>query len=122
MKPGGSTVSHVARLRCGHSFVMEVDFTDTEDITTFLQSLSENNFQDCLESQLLKRIMAEFSSVSLDVSLHLVVPLPDYDASVTKVTLDNLKTCLQTLEDGNKFSYMDVMTKERPSSSRKGSI
>ena len=116
-------MAHVARLRCGYSFVMEVDFADTEDITTFLQSLSENSFQECLESQLLKQIMAEIVSVSLDVSLHLVVPLAEFDAAfVTKVTLDNLESCLQTLENGNKFSYMDVMTKERLGPTRRGRI
>ena len=115
-------IANMARLRCGHSSVIEVDFADTEDIEKFLQSLSENHFQECLESQLQKQTKAKISSVSLDVSLHLVVPSPDCEAFVTKVTLDNLHCCLQTLEEGNQFSYMDVMTKDGRGSSRKGSL
>ena len=115
-------IAHVARLRCGHSSVIEVDFADTEDIAKFLQSLSEKNFQECLERQLQKHTKDKTSSVSLDVSLHLVVPSPDCDAFVTKVTLDNLQCCLKTVEEGNQFSYMDVMTKDGRGSSRKGSL
>ena len=58
-----------------------------------------------------KQMTTKTSSVSLDVSLHLVVPLPGRDASVTEVTNDNLECCLQKLKRGSQFSYKKVLTK-----------
>ena len=116
-------IDHLAKLRCGHLPMMEVEFVGTKDITEFLQSLSEGKFQECLEIHLRKLLTTpEISSVSLDVSLHLVVPLPDCDASVTKVTLDNLKSSLQTLKEGNQFKYKIVMTKDPTASDKKGMV
>ena len=102
--------------------MMEVEFAGKKDMMEFLKSLRERKFQNCLKAQLRKQMMAEISSVSIHASLHLVVPLPDCDALVTEVTLDNLKSCLETMKQGNKFSYKQVMTKDRDATCRKGDI
>ena len=104
-------IDHVAKLRCGLSPMIEVEFAGAKKIAEFLKSLRESNFQNSLTSEFQKQTKARIDSVSLDVSLHLVVPLPDCDASVTEVTLDNLKSCLRTLKEGNRFNYTNVMTK-----------
>ena len=115
-------IDHVAKLRCGQVPIMEVEFASRKGIVEFLNSLREDKFQDSLKTQLQKKTKPRISSVSLGVSLHLVVPLPDCDASVTEVTLDNLQTCLQTLKEGNKFDYTKVMTKSQDASSKKCKI
>ena len=106
-------IDHVAKLRCGLSPMIEVEFAGTKNTAEFLKSLRESKFQNSLITLLQKQTKAKISSVSLDVSLHLVVPLPDCDASVVEVTLDNLKSCLQTLKEGNQFDYTKVMTKNQ---------
>ena len=112
-------IDHVAKLRSTISPMMEVEFAGTKNIAEFLKSLRESKFQNSLKAQFQKQTKAIISSVSLDVSLHLVVPLPDCDASVTEVTLDNLQSCLQTLKEGNRFNYTKVMTKHREASWKK---
>ena len=113
-------IGHVAKLRCGHLLMMEVEFVGGKDIAEFLKSLSEGNFQECLETHLREEISVEVNSISLDVSLQLVVPLPECHASFTEVTLDNLKSCLETLEEGNNFNYTQVMTNTGVAYCRKG--
>ena len=112
-------IDHVAKLRSAISPMMEVEFAGTKNIAEFLKSLTESKFQNSLKGQFQKQTKAIVSSVSLDVSLHLVVPLPDCDASVTEVTLDNLQSCLQILNEGNQFDYATVMTKHREASWKK---
>ena len=114
-------IGQLGRLRCGQLPMMEVDFASSKDIEEFLKSLSESKFQKCLELKLQEQIHPKPNSVSLDVSLHLVVPLPDRDASLTVVTLENLKSCLQSLNEGNGFDYRKVTSKDRVVPYRKGS-
>ena len=45
-------IAHVAKLRYGLLPMMEVEFAGRKDITEFLKSLRESNFQKCLETQL----------------------------------------------------------------------
>ena len=112
-------IDHVAKLRSALSPMIEVEFAGAENLAEFLKSLRKGNFQNSLKIQFQKQAKAKFRSVILDVSLYLVVPLPDCDASVTEVTLDNLKSCLQTLKEGNQFNYMKVMTEHRDASRKK---
>ena len=106
-------IDHVAKLRCGPSPMVEVEFAGAAKIAEFLKSLRESKFQNSLTTKFQKQMKAKISSFSLHISLHLVVPLPQSDASVTEVTLDSLKGCLQTLKEGNRFNYTNVMTKHR---------
>ena len=116
-------IGQLGRLRCGQLPMLEVDFASSNDLAEFLKSLSGSKFQKCVKAQLQKQIHPKPNSVSLDVSLHLVVPLPDRDASLTKVTLDNLKSSLQTLKEGNKFDYRKVTSKDdRVAQYRKGIV
>ena len=114
-------IDHVAKLRCALFPMIEVEFARTKNIAAFLKSLSESQFQNSLKTQFQKQTKTKIRSFSLDVSLHLVVPLTECDASVTEVTMENLKSCLQTLNEGNQFSYtkVDVMTEHRDASGKK---
>ena len=113
-------IDHVAKLRCGHLPILEVEFASRKTIMEFLKSLRKRKFQNFLETQLRRKMKSKTSTVNLDASLHLVVPLPDCDASVTEVTLNNLDSSLQTLKQGNQFSYKKVMTRGPDASYRKG--
>ena len=113
-------IGHVAKLRCGDLPMMEVEFAGTRDITEFLESLREGNFQKCLEMELRKQISPESGSLNLHVSLRLVVPLPDCHASSMEVTVGNLKFCLEILEEGNNFDYTNAMVKNGVPYCKKG--
>ena len=107
-------ISRVARLCCGELPMLEVDFPSKRAIATLLKSLQEDKFQTCLKTPLREQMMLDSrSAVSLCVHLFLSIPQGEGDASLREVTLDNVEACVQTLKEGRKFNYRNIMSEDQ---------
>ena len=115
-------VGHVARLGCGRYPVFEVDFSEEEDVFTFLTALQRRSYQDQLEAFLRERVLSEMDALKVEVKLFLAVPIRNNDAELIEVNVVNYHSCLATLHQGAKFDYWSVLSNVEVAIMKEGAV